>query len=135
MLVNVKDIVVEAKLKSSLRKIQLFLLKFIPIVISILYLLNAILYYFDIRSDIPSALGGVSLLIWLYLYIGSWVNGFCAYHRMFLYYIAIEECLAWYDYEIGIPVSDKTLFVTNILIAGITILLVVYLKFKVCVKH
>lgn len=111
------------------------MLKFIPMIISILYLINTFLGYFDMSNDIPSAFGGVSLLVWLYLYISSWVNGFCIYHRLFLYFIFIEEALAWYDYEIGIPINDKPLFILNLMLFGITLILVVYFKFKVCVKH
>lgn len=47
------------------------MLKMIPIVIAALYLNNAILSYLNISSDIPSGLGGISLLVWLYLYISS----------------------------------------------------------------
>ena len=134
-MVNVEDTVVEARLRSSLRKIQIWLLKVIPITISLLYLTNTILGYFNISNDIPSAFGGVSLLIWIHLYVSSWVNGFCIYYRMFLYYIFIEEALSWYDYKIGIPIEDKPLFITHVAIFGITLISVVYLKFKVCVKR
>lgn len=111
------------------------MLKMIPIVIAALYLNNAILSYLNISSDIPSGLGGISLLVWLYLYISSWVNGFCIYHRLFLYYIAAQETLAWYDYEVGIPFSDKGMILLDLILFGLTLILVVYLKFKACKKQ
>ena len=111
------------------------MLKMIPIIIAALCLNNVILSYMNISSDIPSGLGGISLLVWIYLYISSWVNGFCIYHRMFLYYIAIEETLAWYDYKIGIPISNKGMILLNLIFFGLTLIIVVYLKFKVCKKQ
>ena len=134
-MVNVEDIIVEARLRSSLRKIEIWLLKFIPITISILYLINAILGYFNLSNDIPSAFGGVSLLVWIYLYISSWVNGFCIYHRMFLYFIFVEEILCWYDYKIGVPINDRNILITHIVLFITTLIIVVYLKFKVCKKQ
>lgn len=47
---------------------------------------------------------------------------------MFLYYIAVEEGLAWYDNIIGIPINAGQVLLLNIIIAGIFIFLIVYFK-------
>lgn len=94
------------------------------------YVLNSLLSYFDINGEILSVIGGQSILTWLFLYISSFVFRFCVYHRLPLYYILLSDILAYYDNIIGIPVSNKTLFVLNISLIGIFILLIVFFKFK-----
>ena len=122
---------VEEKLKSKrLYKIELYLLKMIPIAISILYLLNTILSYFYLHVDLLSIIGGISILPWLFLYVSSFVFRFCIYHRLFLYYILLDELICWYDYKIGIPINDKHCLFLHLILYIVTLLLVVYFKFK-----
>ena len=126
---------VEEKLNKLLYKIELLLIKLIPIILSILTLLNVILSYININVELLSAIGGMSLLPWLFLYISSFVFKFCIYHRLFLYYILVNELLSWYDYKIGVPLSAKGYLVLHLIIAGIFIILITYFKFKLCKKH
>ena len=120
----------EERLSKVLYKIELYLIKIIPIIISALYLLNTILSYYDFHIELISAVAGMSLLPWLFLYISSFVFKFCFYHRLFLYYIAINESIAWYDYKIGIPINDKHCLFLHLILYIVTLLLVVYFKFK-----
>ena len=123
--------VVEEKLKSkTLYKLELYLLKMIPIVISILYFINIILTYIDIHIDLLSMMGGMSILPWLFLYLSSFVFKLCIYHRLFLYYILTTEIISWYDYKVGIPLEDKYYIYGQLSLFIITLLLVVYFKFK-----
>ena len=94
------------------------------------YVLNSVLSYYNINGEILSVIGGQSILTWIFLYVSSFVFKFCIYHRLPLYYILVSDILAHYDNIIGIPVSNKELFVLNISIIGIFILLIVYFKFK-----
>lgn len=119
----------EERLNKLLYKIELYLIKIIPPMISLIFILNIVLSYFNIEAEILSMIGGMSLLPWLFLYISSFVFRFCSYHRMFLYYIAVVETLSWIDYKIGIPVGDKTLLVIHLLIVGVFLFLIIYLKF------
>ena len=125
----------EAKLNKPLYKIELFLIKMIPIIISVLEVVNTILSYLNIEVELISAVAGMSLLPWLFLYISSFVFKFCIYHRLFLYYILVNELLSWYDYKIGVPLSAKGYLVLHLIIAGIFIILITYFKFKLCKKH
>lgn len=113
-----------------LYKLELYLLKMIPVLISVLFLINTILFYFDIHLEIISYISGVSLIPWLFLYISSFVFKFCLYHRMFLYYIGVSECICYYDYEVGIPVTDRLYMYIHTTLFIITLLLSVYFKFK-----
>lgn len=115
-------------------KIELYTIKVIPMIISAIYLLNTILSYCYIDLPILSWIGGLSLLPWLFLYLSSFVFRFCIYHRMFLYYIAVCNILSYIDYTWTLPISDRGLFLLNIIIAGIFLFVILYLKLKVC-KH
>lgn len=126
-------VMVETSVTKHLYKIELFLIKVIPYIIAGIYLANSILSYFNIRTEVLSYIGGLSLLPLLFLYLSSFVFKFCVYHRLPLYYIAISDIINYFDYLIGIPVSNRSLFVLHIIIAGITIFLIIFLKLKICV--
>lgn len=117
-------------LKNSLFKIELFLLKILPMLLAFCNLLNTILSYFYIDCYFLSYIAGVSILPLIFMYVSSYVFKFCEYHRMFLHYVVIDNIITTYDYYIGIPISDKELFLINIIIAGITLFIILYLYVK-----
>ena len=119
---------VEASLSKPLYKIELYLLKVIPMIMAALHLVNTTLFCFGIDLEILSYLGGVSFLTLGFLYLSSYVFRFCEYHRMFLHYVVVSNLICTYDTYIGIPVSDGTLFVVNTSIAGIFLFIILYLK-------
>lgn len=124
----------EEKLNKSLYRIELYLIKVIPMVLSGIALLNTVLSYFYIDVPLLSYLGGVSVLTIAFLYLSSYVFKFCAYHRMFIHYITLNWVLNIIDYYIGIPLDNKELFMMYMIITGIFLFIVLYLKLKVC-KH
>ncbi len=97
-------------------------------IMAALHLMSTILFYFGIDLEILSYLGGVSFLTLGFLYLSSYVFKFCEYHRMFLHYIVVTNLISIYDTYIGIPISDGTLFIYNMSIAGIFLFLILYLK-------
>lgn len=119
----------EAKLNKLLYKLELYLVKIIPIIIAVLEVLNTVLSYLNIDVEIISMVAGMSLLPLLFLYVSSYVFRFCSYHRMFIHYIAVNEAISWYDYKIGIPITDKSLLVLHLLIVGLFFILIIYFKF------
>ena len=121
---------VEGGVGKSLYKIELLIIKVIPFIIMLCYVLNSTLSYFNLNGEIFSVIGGQSILTWIFIYVSSFVFKFCIYHRLPLYYILISDILAYYDNIIGIPISNKELFVLNIAIIGVFILLIVFFKFK-----
>lgn len=128
------DMSVEESLSKSLYRIELYLIKVIPMVLSGIALLNTVLSYFYIDVPLLSYLGGVSVLTIAFLYLSSYVFKFCAYHRMFIHYITLNWVLNIIDYYIGIPLDNKELFMMYMIITGIFLFIVLYLKLKVC-KH
>lgn len=119
-------------MRKRLCGITLWFLKAIPMVIALIYLLNTILSYFDVELYFLSMLGGLSILPWLFLYLASFVFRLCEYHRMFLYYIASCDIISYIDYTWGIPVPSKDYLVIHLVVAGIFLFLILYLKFRVC---
>lgn len=119
---------VEEKLRSKyLYKIELYLIKTIPVIIAATYLLNTVLSYYDIDVPLLSYISGMSILPLLFLYVSSYVFRFCGYHRMFLHYISANWLLDIIDYYWGIPVTNRELFIIYIVITGIFLFLILYM--------
>ena len=95
-------------------------------------LANTVLSYYGIDVPSLSYIGGVSILVVIKFYITSYTYRFCSYHRMFLHYIVITNIINIYDYNIGIPISNRNLFVLHMIITGVSLFIILYLKFKVC---
>ena len=117
-------------LSKALYKIELYLLKVIPMIMAALCLANTTLFYFGIDATILTYIGGVSFLTLGFLYLSSYVFKFCTYHRMFLHYIVVVNILSYIDLEYGIPLSDFNLFIMYTSIAAIFMFLIIYLKVK-----
>ena len=114
----------------TLYKIELGLLKVIPMILALTALLNSILSYFGIDLYILSYIGGVSIFTMLFLYLSSYVFKFCEYHRMFLHYIVSTWIINIIDYYIGIPISDLEYLCLQMIIAGISLFIILYLYVK-----
>lgn len=121
----------EVKLRNSLYKIELYLIKTIPILTAAVYLLNTILsFVFDIDAPILSYIGGVSIFTLMFFYLSSYVFKFCTYHRMFIHYITFNWLLNIYDYYIGVPLNNRNMFALYIIITGLFMFLILYFHQK-----
>lgn len=115
----------EESLKSkSLYKLLLCSLKIIPMIIAFITLMNTILSKYDI--DIPYLSYIVTYILVGFIYIAAEVFRFCFYHKMFIHYFNINLTLNIIDYEIGLPLSDRELFITYMSILGISVFLILY---------
>lgn len=119
---------VEEKLKSNLYKIELVIIKALPFLLAVLYLITTILDYFNINSTIVNYIA--MFCLYLFLYITSYVFKFCEYHRMPLHYIVLINILSIYDVYIGIPLDNFRLFQMYAIITCIFIFLTVYFYVK-----
>lgn len=113
-----------------LYKIQLYMLKVIPMVMAFCYLLNSIFSYYDIDLGFLSYLSGCSILMIVYLYIASYVFKFCEYHRMFLHYMVVNTIINSIDLYIGIPLTDLEILTLYMSITGITLFLILCMYVK-----
>lgn len=122
--------VAEASLSKGLYKAELYLIKTIPMLFAGVSLLNDVLSYFCIDLPILSYIASVSILTLAFMYLSSIVFKFCIYHRMFIHYTAVNWLLNIIDYYIGIPLNDRALFIVYMSLAGITLFIILYLKFR-----
>lgn len=119
----------------TLYKLELLILKGLPILIALCYFINTVLSYFEIDFVFLSAIGGLSLLPIVFILVSSFVFKFCIYHRLPIYYVIVSDIINYYDLYIGIPLSNRLLFVSNMIIAGIFIFLMIFFKIKLCKAH
>lgn len=122
-------------IEKNLYKLELLLLKSLPLGIGLCYLLNNILSYFSIDILIFSILGGISILPIVFILVSSFVFKFCIYHRLPIYYIIFSDILNYYDLYVGIPLENRELFIMNMIIAGVFIILIVFTKAKICKNY
>lgn len=121
----------ERYVKSKLGyKLLILAIKYIPLIITLFYILNVLLYWFNIDTPVISNIAGVSLLTWIVLFLSAIVFKFCIYHRLFLYYILISDLITIYDFYIGIPLNTRTILEIQSILIGILIfsILFIYLK-------
>lgn len=57
-----------------------------------------------------------ALLVWLFLYLSSFVFKFCRWHRVFLYYLLVEGIINWYDYEFVIPLELRPMIAIQLIL-------------------
>lgn len=124
----------EAQSRKASHKLLLVLLKFIPMLTALCYFLNTLFALFGIDTPLFSHIAGMSLLPWLFILLAAYVFRFCAYHRMFLYYILVVDLLNIFDYYIGIPLSAYSLIVIHLLITCLFLFIILYLYVK-CHKN
>lgn len=114
----------------DLYKIELYLLKVMPMLLAAIYLVNTVLSYYDIVVLALSYIGGLSFIPLVFMYISSYVFRFCSYHRMFLHYIVINDLINLIDYHYTLPISDWELLILHMSIAGISLFIILYLYVK-----
>ena len=122
--------VVVEKSKRSEYKLLIIVLKFIPMLTALCYMSSTIFNYFGYNIEPLSNIGGMSLLTWLFIYLASIVFNFCAYHRMFLWYIFIDDIFNIIDYYITIPISTDNILMLHNIFIGITLFTVLILYVK-----
>lgn len=111
-------------------KLELLCVKYIPILIAVTVLIDAILSYFNIYLETLNYIAGTSFLTLIPMYISSYAYKFCEYHRMIIHYIFTHKIVTIIDLYIGIPVSDLILLSIYLVVAGIFIMIILYLHQK-----
>lgn len=123
--------VAEVKSRNKyLYKIEIGLLKILPMLVALIYFTNSILAQYEIDVPILSYIGGMSIIPIIFIYISSYVFKFCSYHRMFLHYIVLVDVINVYDYYIGIGLHYRDMISIHCIIAAITLFFVLYLHRK-----
>lgn len=122
----------EIRQNKMLYKIELIILKIMPFMLATSYAINTVLSYFNIDCQIISILSGTGVMPLIFLYVSSYVFKYCEYHRMFLHYVVINNAITYYDYYIGIPISNLELLIVNVICYFIVMVmaLIIYLKYS-----
>lgn len=120
----------ESLRNKSLYKTLLILLKYIPIIIALFYIVNTLGALFGIDLPVLSNIAGMSLLTWVFMYLAALVFKFCIYHRMFLYYILVTDIINIIDYYIGIPVDSYGIVMIHSVVIGILLFIILYFYVK-----
>lgn len=120
----------EKRVNKNLYLIELKLLKVLPYIAALFYLITTILSYFKIDVVVFNTISGQSILSLLFMWVSSYVFKFCIYHRLPIYYMLINDMLSYYDWYVGIPINNKELLVLHVIIAGITMFVILYLYLK-----
>lgn len=100
----------------------------LPFIIAALYILSTILDYIDIDSTIVNYT--VYIILFVFLYISSYVFKFCEYHRIPIHYALGINLINVYDMYVGIPVDNYLMFGIYSIFTGIAIFITVYLYVK-----
>jgi hypothetical protein len=122
------------KRSKFLHKTLILVIKYIPMIISMFYILNTILCWLGIDAPVLSNIAGVSLLTWSFLFLSDVVFQFCIYHRMFLYYILVDDLLNIYDFYFGIPLSTVEVLEIHSVLIGLLLFSILFVYLKVYVK-
>ena len=116
----------------KLYKIEILLLKLLPVVLAIITLLKSIFAFSITMHLIISSIFYVSFLPWLFMLISSFAFKFCIWHRMPLYYIMTNNIFSIFYYCFNIP--NEWYIIGSILLFGIFTILGAYLKNKYNVR-
>lgn len=113
-------------LNSIAYKMTLYLIKIIPMCISLCDMLNTVLWLIGIDFGILSYIGGISFLTIILLYLLSIVFKFCFYHRMFIHYVTLNNIISIFDYYHIIPVNK----IIYIVLLGVVLFYILYYHVK-----
>ena len=94
----------------------LTILKYIPHVSAMFYMIYTLLTIIGIDPLIIGHLTSISVFPCLYMYLTSHIFRYCYVHRLPLYYIAVNESLVNLDYYVGIPVDNVKLLLIHLTI-------------------
>lgn len=123
------------KINKLYYKLFIIILKYIPMVIALCYVLNTVTAMLGIYIEPLSNIAGMSLLTWIFLYIATYVFRFCIYHRMFLWYILVDDLLNIVDYYYELPIETGNLLMIHNSIIGIFLFIILGIYVKNHKKH
>lgn len=123
------------EISKGLARLTRIIVKYIPFVIGIGYLLMAIFSCFGISCIWLPVLFRFSISSFVCLFAVSILLKFCIWHRLPLYYAVVIDIINTVDYYFVIPINSKVLLLVYLLISAIFILIGMYLKEKHNVKN
>ena len=101
------------QLNKDLYKVDLFLLKLLPVIMVISHIIASYGAIFQVVSGAAIIIQIVSHYLGLviapiaFMYISSHVFQFCNYHRMFIHYIAVIELMNVTNWYFQLPITNE----------------------------
>lgn len=123
------------EISKTLTKIVRIIVKYVPFVIGFMYFIQSVLFCFGIVIPWLTITYRFSILSLICMLAMSVLLKFCIWHRLPLYYGASIDIINTVDYYITIPISNKLMLVSYLIITGIFILIGTYLKERHNVKN
>lgn len=105
----------------------MLLLKLLPFAVGLCYFANTVAQCLGLDTSAFSYAGGMSLLPWLFAFLSSKVFGFCAWHRLPLWYALVCDCINAADFRVGLPISDLRMLGLHVVVAWLFMVLGIYL--------
>ena len=118
-----QDIVKVGKLSVNNHKILLILLKYLPVALGVEYFLATVLQYFDVEVGYLSYGFYIGLVPLIFIFVCSYVFKFCEYHRIYLYYIILNEVMNIINYNVELNITDTAFIRIHIIVFFIATLL------------
>lgn len=113
-----------------LYKLFLVFVKYLPITLAIIFILNLWYNYHKIYSYIFSYFGGVSFLFLGLLYLISYVFQFCHLYRIPLHYIVIGNGIGTFNKVFQYPIDSIVMYRLYFILTGIALLIYIWFMYK-----
>jgi hypothetical protein len=123
-------------MNKDLYKVDLFLLKLLPMIMAFSYIIAQYAALLNIGSGVILVLQivthylGLLLAPMMFMFISSKLFQFCNYHRMFIYYILVIQLMNITNWYFKIPISNLAYNVTQdvITVGFLLTALIMYIK-------
>lgn len=111
-------------------RIATIIIKYFPMLIAILYLLESILSCFSIECLVLGLLDNMSLLPIILILSMSFLLKFCIWHRLPIYYVMVINTINIIDYYFKIPLNSAVMLSIYLIIALVFIFIGTCLHIK-----
>ena len=119
-------------INKNLYKLTIITLKFLPIVMASAFMISDIIHITIVQ--IICHIIGLNVAQFLFIYLTSYAFKFCNYHRIFIHYLVLIETINVIDWYIDIPISDKAMQITHIVISVVFIVIAVKMYYNKNIK-
>lgn len=120
----------DANINKTLYKIFLSIVKYIPIILSLIFISHNVCVYFKITTILFTFLGGTSIIFIIVLYLVSWIFKFCYLYRLPLHYIIIGNIIGVLDRLFKFSISNIGMLRIYFILFGIMLIVYIWLMYK-----
>lgn len=119
-------------INKNLYKLTIITLKFLPIVMASAFMISNVIHITIVQMICHII--GLNVAQFLFIYLTSYAFKFCNYHRIFIHYLVLIQTINVIDWYIEIPISDKAMQITHIVISVVFIFIAVKMYYNKNIK-